>query len=286
MQPTYLQPLTELGLTGLEAEAYGYLLQHAPATGYGVAKGLGKPTANTYKALESLYGRGALILEDSANREFRPVSPGELLDALERRFQERKKRASAELRRLKGVEADDRVYRLQTPEQVLERLRQMLSRCEQVAVLDLFSWAVEHLKDDVEAAASRGLAVAVKVNEPCPMKDAQVVVHPHAQRVARRWPGQWANAVIDGHQHLLALLSSDGTRVVQAIWSGSAFLSLVYHIALVFELQAAALERDLNEGASRDELVATFKSYDRLKAMDAPGYRTLMQILGADRDGR
>jgi len=282
MQPAYLQALTELGLTGLEAEAYGYLLEHSPATGYAVAKGLGKPTANTYKALASLYGKGALIREESANREFRPVSPGELLGALERRFQERKRRASSELRRVKESEADDRVYRLETPEQVLERLRQMLSRCRKVAVLDLFSWAVEHLKDDLEAAAARGLKVAVKVYEPCSLRGVHVVAHPRPERVARRWPGQWANAVIDGHEYLLALLSHDGARVHQAIWSGSAFLSLVYHLGLVSELQVDDLERNIKDGASREDLVAILERYDRLKVIDMPGYRMLRQVLGKE----
>ncbi len=283
MQPLYLQPLIELGLTGLEAQAYGYLLEHAPATGYRVAMGLGKPTANTYKALQSLHDKGALILEDSEKREFRPVSPRELLDALERRFKERKKRAGAELRMVKQPEADDRVYRLQTPEQILERLRQMLSQCRRVAVLDLFSWAVDHLKDDLEAAAGRGLDVLAKVYEPCSMEGVRVVISGRANQTLRRWPGQWANAVIDGHEHVLALLSRDGTRVHQAIWSGSAFLSLVYHVSLVSEMQVDDLEKHVRDGAGREDLLATLESYDRLKAIDMPGYGTLSQILGTGR---
>ena len=84
----HIDSLRELGLTGLEAEAYAWLLTASPATGYGVAKGLGKPTANTYKALESLREKGAVVTDDDETRSYRAVPPPELLAALERRFLE------------------------------------------------------------------------------------------------------------------------------------------------------------------------------------------------------
>ena len=93
MQEIDLQPLVDLGLTKLEAEIYTYLLGNSPSTGYGIAKGIGKPAANTYKALESLHNKGAILIDDSETRLCRSVPPDELFDSIERRFTNTKARA-------------------------------------------------------------------------------------------------------------------------------------------------------------------------------------------------
>jgi hypothetical protein len=49
-----VQALQDPGFTGLEAQVYVFLLRHAPATGYRISHAIGKPTANTYKALAEL----------------------------------------------------------------------------------------------------------------------------------------------------------------------------------------------------------------------------------------
>jgi sugar-specific transcriptional regulator TrmB len=53
-----IHTLMEFSFSGLEAEIYTFLLRDSPATGYRVAQALGKPVANTYKAIESLQNKG------------------------------------------------------------------------------------------------------------------------------------------------------------------------------------------------------------------------------------
>jgi sugar-specific transcriptional regulator TrmB len=277
MQNTDLQTLTDIGLTSLEAHAYVYLLQNAPATAYGVARGIGKPTANTYRAIESLYRRGAPVLEESRQREYRAVTPPELLGAMERQFNEKRDRAAAGLRGIPEIHRDDRVYRLQTPDQVLERMRQMLAGSRHTAVLDLFPWAVAELREAIGTASARGLAVAVKVYEPYELPGALVVLEPGAARVRGRWPGQWINGVVDGQEHLLAWLSEEGRHVEQAVWSGSPFLSWVYHSALVAELRCAAVERVLGQGSDVAAVRSALTAFDAFTSEGIPGYRAVLE---------
>ena len=56
------QSLMALGFTGLEAEIYAFLLGQSSVTGYRVAQALGKPAANTYKAIESLERKEAVLI--------------------------------------------------------------------------------------------------------------------------------------------------------------------------------------------------------------------------------
>ena len=281
----FLETLSEMGLTISEATAYVYLLEHAPLTAYGVAKGIGKPTANTYKTVESLYKKGALILEETGKRKFRAVKPEELLGALERRFQRRKKLVAEGLSRLKGPDQDDSVYRLQTPEQVLERIKDMLSRCTQVVLLDLFPWSAEKLQKSIEKAAARGVSVVAKLYSPLPLKGVTTVLEPRPSHIAERWSGQWANVVIDAAEHLLALLHEDGKGVHQAIWSKSRFLSWLYHGGLVSELQVTAVEQALAKGLEGRQIIEILQEFKELLTEKTSGFRELRSRIQGKRPG-
>lgn len=141
-----VRALVELGLTGLKAEIYTALVQHPPLTGYRLAQVLGKPAANVYKAIESLQAKGAIIVDEGANRVCHAVPAEELPGALERGFRERRERAAVALTELQRVPADDRVYQLRSREQVMERWRRMLARAERVALLDAFPAPLEALR--------------------------------------------------------------------------------------------------------------------------------------------
>jgi len=278
-----LAPLVELGLTELESEIYAYLIENSPATGYRTARVLGKPTANTYKALASLSEKGAIQAEDGQKRLYRAVPADELLADMERRFKGLKEQAAASLSKLKPSPDDERVYHLHTPGQVFERFRQMLSRCEEVALLDLFPGPATELKSDIEAAVLRGRAVAVKLYEPCDIPGAEVVVDPAGVETLSRWPGRWANGVIDGREHLLSLLSADGQRVHQAVWSSNVYSSWAYHSGLAFELIHPAMIQELNKSDRTPEFKYLFDRWADLRKINAPGYRILMDRFGDDR---
>lgn len=281
-----VRALVELGFTGLEAEVYTTLARHPPTTGYRVAQLLGKPAANVYKAIESLQAKGAVIVDEGANRVCHAVPAAEMLGLLERGFRGSRERAAAALAEMRGTGGDDRVYQLRSREQVLERCRRMLARAEQVALLDAFPLPLEEVRAEVEAAAARGVSVAVKAYEPVTLKGAEVFVHPEGRAVIARWPGQWANVVVDGREHLLALLTRDGQAVHQAVWSESPYLSWVYHSAVAGELILAGLEKRIAEGATASELRASRRRYRRIIAPDAPGFQILVGRFGGGQDDR
>lgn len=276
-----VRALVDLGFTGLEAEVYTALAQHPPMTGYRVAQVLGKPAANVYKAIESLQAKGAVIVDEGASRVCHAVPAAELLGLLERGFRASRERAFAALAELESVPADDRVYQLRSREQVMERCRRMLERAERVALLDVFPAPLEELRPEAEAAAARGVTVGVKAYEPTALREAEVFVHPEGRGVIRRWPGQWVNVVVDGREHLLALLTRDGAGVHQAVWSESPYLSWVYHSAVAGELVLAEVERRIAEGASAEELRRTRERYRRIVAQDAPGFEQLVRRFDA-----
>ena len=279
-----IQPLIDLGLTALESDIYAYLLENSPATGYRVAKAIGKPTANTYKAIQSLQDKGAVIAEDGTSRLCRAVPMEEFLDGLERRFFKVKSEAERELARLRPAPADERFYYLQTPDQVFERFRQMLDKCEHIALFDLFPLGLDELRPDIERAVSRGIHVAVKAYRPCKVKGAEIVIAPKGEENMSRWPGQWANGVVDGKDHLLAYLSRDGKSVVQAVWSTNTYTSWIYHSGLMFELLHGVLSEEMAKVGRRATLPRRYRRLEAMKGEEAPGYRMLLERFGDKED--
>jgi sugar-specific transcriptional regulator TrmB len=277
------ESLTAFGFTDLEADIYVFLLGESPATGYRVAQALGKPVANTYKAMQTLQAKGAVVAEDGDGRLCRAVPAAELLAQLERRFQEQHHRATQALAHLKDSSEDHRVYQLRTPAQVLERCRRMLVDCREVAILDAFPRTLAELGAAVAEAAARGVTVAVQAYGPAQVAGAEVTVRPDGEAVVRRWPGQWLNLVTDGQEHVLAFLTEDLQAVHQAVWSRSAYLSWVYHSAVAAEVVLGELACLIEEGASASALRRALRRFPALCKSDLPGYQELIHRFGGTR---
>jgi sugar-specific transcriptional regulator TrmB len=198
--------LTALGFSELEALAYLFLLRGSPATGYRVARGVGRTAANIYNTLESLEARGAVMLEQGEPKVYRAVPPDELLGAMEASFATRRAQADLALKSLEARSSDERVYRLSTPEQVFERCRTVLRTAVHVVLLDAFPGPLQVLLPELQAAADRGVRVAVQAYQPVLLPGVEVVLSYQSDAVRSRWAGEWINVVGDALVQVQALL--------------------------------------------------------------------------------
>lgn len=269
-------PLAALGFTELEARVYTYLVQHPQATAYRVAQDLGKAVANTYKAVESLQQRGAVIVDETGeSRLCRAVPPAQLLGALRRTFEREHTAAQRALASLLPVEQVGGIFTLSSVEQVYERCARMLESAEEIVLLDAFPAVVERLAPAVEAAAARGLIVAAQVYARVELRGVETVHTGDSRRTLERWPGQWLCLIIDGAEYLFAYLDREGQAVHQAIWSDSAFLAWIQHSYLSSALGAGVLEQLLREKASPQAIDAALVRTERWSSVEARGFRYL-----------
>lgn len=206
-QQDSVQALTSLGFTGLEAEVYAFLLQESPATGYRVAQAIGKPVAGTYKAIESLQAKGALVVAaDGKNRLCRAVPWRELLDEIEQSFQDTCQQAEQALSRLRGSSDDDRVYEMETRSQVVQRCRQMLESARELVLADLYPSLARPLRDSLESAALRGVEVILKIYQPIDIPGTRQILRKSGSEIYGRMPGDVVSLSVDGREHVLAFL--------------------------------------------------------------------------------
>jgi sugar-specific transcriptional regulator TrmB len=270
-----IRALQSLGFSELEAAIYTFLLQNPPTTGYRIAHQLNKPTANTYKGISALQARGAIIVDDSQSRLCRAVPPAELVGQMQRALRHRCDVAIKELAKLEAPPEDERIYRLSTWDQVIERTRQMLLRAQQAVLISAFPHPLEEIKRDLEDAANRGIGVLLKIYQPTEVKGADTVLSQEADFLMENLPGQELSLAVDAEEYLQASLTHEGNGVIQAIWSGSAFLSFNYYNGLYSEWLLTKLTAQMKHSPSQETLEATLlRSYP---LMGTPGYRKLVQ---------
>lgn len=220
------QILTPFGFTSLESEIYTFLLRESPATGYRVAQAIGKAAANTYKAIESLQQKGAVLVEEGANRSCRAVPSDELLARLTRDFEWRRAEAELHLANISNPNSDDRVYTLRSRAQIIERARHMLGNAQSVALIACSAHSAHPLLDAFASCSRRGVDLSIISPERL---DVAAVQRTKANLLDE------IRLVFDGSEYLCALFKHGKEDAVQAIWTSSPYLAICAHRGLAAE---------------------------------------------------
>ena len=230
-----IEILLELGLNRLEAEVYLFLLTNEPSTAYRIGKGLNKPTANVYKAIESLAIKGAVLVEDNKNRVCKAVSVNEFLNQYEKSIVAKTADARLELNQLEVQSPDERSYSLESVSLVFERFEQMMERCTTIAVIDAFPLTLERVVHSIEKAIARGISVYIESYQPISIPGADIANVTVGKQTLQHWQSQQLNLVIDGEEHLIALMDNKLKKVKQAVWSSNTYVSCMLHAGFLRE---------------------------------------------------
>lgn len=247
--------LTGIGFSGLEASVYLALLREPGATGYRVAQLTGKPAPNTYKALDSLQAKGAVLLDDSTgSRSYTALPVGEYLDGMKRGLDSRKQEIEQALASVAAPTAQAGLFKLTSVEQVYERARGLLASCRDVALVDAFPGPLEELRPDLRRAARRGVSVFVKTYAPTEIPGCDMAQPRKAEGVVLdTWNGDWMNIVTDCTECVLAFLKPAGSGVNEAVWVRNAYLGFIVYNGMLNELM---LTRMAQAFVPRDEIGA------------------------------
>lgn len=285
MKQQHLVALTEIGLSRLEAEVYSFLAGSIPRTAYRVAKEIGRPTANVYKAVEALARLGGVVIQEGDNRECRAVPIKEFLHHLRKDFARRAKQVEQALASKSRPYQDERVYQIQSVPLAFERSCTMLERCRTIAVIDAFPRPLERIRPAIEKAVSRGIDVHVEAYEPINIPGAHVVVTDLGVDIPEFWGSQQMNVVVDGQELLAALMNNELTQIHQAIWSRGLYLACLIHAGLLHEQTITRLLAVKNQPQALRKLRSILKSCRFFHNSDVPGQRALHRLFIAPENG-
>lgn len=256
MEKEAIQKLRNIGLNQLEAEVYLLLLGEQSLTAYKIAKLLKKPSANIYKAVEVLLGKGAVIGEEGSKKLYRAIAPEEFLAMQERAFTVKAKEAAEALSNIQTKGEEEKTYSLDSVDLALEKTKRMIEQASVVVVVDAFPLALESVLPSLNDAVQRGIKVIVQSYSEIEISGAEVFVTQNYDQVLSYWESEQLNIVVDGRECLVGLFDRSLTKVFHATWSTNVYLSCILHAGRLCE-------------QTIHKLLAVPDSEDKLAAMES-----------------
>jgi sugar-specific transcriptional regulator TrmB len=270
--------LMEIGFNRLEADVYIHLITHPPSTAYKIGKQINKPTANVYKAIESLAQKGAVIVEDNKNKLCNAVGPNEFFNHYEKSILDKSNTAKALLNSLENETEEQTSYAIDSVPLVFERFRSMMRRCKTIAVIDAFPKALNEVVDCIEDAAKRGIDIQVETYQPITIKGANTVCTTIGEQAIGHWNSQQLNLVIDGEEHLIALMDNDLKKVKQAVWSNSTYISCILHAGMLREQTVLKIMKEIDNPEFESVTKQVLENQKFFFNTNVPGFNKLQKL--------
>jgi len=277
MDKRSLELLTGLGFNQLEAEVYLHLLTQPPSTAYKIGKQINKPTANVYKAIDSLSEKGAILVEDNKNKQCRAVKPGEFIAQYEATVLEKTSEIGRLLHTMDYQPFDENSYTMRSAPQVFEKFRTMMRKCDRIAVVDAFPDALQKVADCIKEAVNRGVEVYIEAYSPVEIGGAHVSCSEVGPKALSHWKSQQLNLVIDGEEHLIALLSSDLKKVKQATWSNNLYMSCILHAGCLREQSLVQIMNSVGQPGFEKAVMEILEKQQFFFNSEIPGFNKLFK---------
>jgi len=268
--------LTEIGFNKLEADVYLYLLTHKPATAYKIGKEINKPTANVYKAIDSLKTKGAVLVELNNNKLCSAISPDEFLNHYEKNIFEKTQKLKTELKNLTPQTEDMLTYSIDSVSLVFERFKNMMNRCKSIAVVDAFPKALAKVKPVIEKHATRNIDIHIESYEYIDIKNVDITEAMVGKQALKHWQSQQLNLVIDGKEYLLALFDNDLKKIIQATWSNNNYVACILHAGMLKEQTVLKIMKSVETDNSIDKIKEILNAQKFFYNTEVPGAAKLI----------
>ncbi len=238
--------LADIGLSRFEGEVYLALLKNPNQTGYKIANILGKALPNTYKALNALEKKGAIVSSKTTkSKQYSALPIEEYMDRLENKF---KKQRQTIVESFKDVGADveeEGIYRIEDIDQIASKATRMIENARSQIVVDAYPDPLGKIKGLLEDAANRGVRVFVHAYEPIEIKGAEVNWYPKKEGQLELFPWSWLNLVTDASESLLSYLDAESKKVFHAFWSRNPYLGNYIHNGTMHEFMLESIRNML-----------------------------------------
>jgi biotin operon repressor len=286
--------LERLGLTPLEAAVYEFLTREPASTGYRIAQALGKSVGMIYKAVEALEEKGAaMAADDGDSRVLRAVPVADFLGRVRRGFDEACAAAERAVTDAPDQVPDDRLYRLASREQAIQRAIAMLGDATRFAIVNATPDPAGELLGAMREATERGVRVAHKAFAPTAgaelalgsagegsagVRGIDVRLDPRGAGAVRTAPGEWLLATVDGRDLLAALFEHETGRLHAGYWTQNPLLAWAMFSGLSSDVAMADVRGALAAGATAEEIRTRLKALEAYNAPDSAGKLTLLDV--------
>ena len=273
--------LVELGLSGLEARIYLSLLKNSRRTGYQVAKELGEPVANTYKAMESLRKEGLALAEASAKvKAYSALPIGLYLDQRELQFSRKRRVLEDSLKSLVPAPTGEGYYTVENTDQLYTLASSLIAAAKEAIAVDATLLPLEQIQGDLQRAARKGRNVLIKSYTAVKIPGCAVV---HSEQMASslsELPFQLLHLVVPGEGYIIALTDIDNSRLFSGIYVRNLFLSILAYNGFTMEFLVTRAFEMLHRGRSGSEVLKEWNRLLKIAASRTSAWGELIKSLG------
>ena len=211
--------LGDLGFTEYEAKVYLALVRESPLTGYAVARASGVPRSKVYEVLGGMSGRGEVLVSHGEPVRYAPLPPPELIASRRRQAEDALSAAAEGLERhARGSGGSDLIWDITGRGEVLGRLREVIGRSERKVLLQVWQEDAPEVREELAAAAGRGVEVVVVAYGEPDYPFATVYLHePGPEQITFEYGGRWMILSIDARELVAGIVSLGGES--RAAWS-------------------------------------------------------------------
>ncbi len=249
--------LRETGLSELEAKAYIWLLENKRNTGYKISAEIGKPVANTYKALKSLEGKGAVISDNSTSKTiFEAVPAQEFLSKIESEFNRQRERIISEVGKLKVTESSTGIYELQSLELTYEKAISMIEGAKHQLLIDCFPIPLEVLEPHLRKKSEEDIMITLKNYCDKRFENVRQINAIYAERILNELHGHWMIMVRDASEALIALIDHNGRDLLHSIWIKDPYISIVLYSGMLNEMNLSEINQCIFSEKAPEDIIA------------------------------
>jgi sugar-specific transcriptional regulator TrmB len=245
--------LNHLGFTEYEAKAYLALLQQSPLTGYAIARVSGVPRSKIYEVLGSLVDRGDVLVSYGEPIQYAPRPPKELIETRRQTVEKQLAEAEKGLKEFTDQKTPtDLIWDIRGRAEIFYRVREVIGRAKGQLLAEIWEEDVVEIRDVLEAAAQRGVAISIVAYGHPDLPFARVYSHePGAAEIAEEFGGRWVIVSIDGREIVAGIVSMG--KDSRAAWSAHLGIAMPITEQIKHDIYIAIL---LNR--HRDILEASF----------------------------
>ncbi len=259
--------LAEMGLSNLEATVYIWLLAHKRSTGYNIAMQIGKPVANTYKALKSLKRKGAVISDSTSNKLIYDTVPiDQFLNSIQLDFDRKRNRIIQEVEKLDVQQEPVGIYELQSSELVYEKAITMIENAKYSLIIDAFPTPLKILTPHILSHNKQGLDIFLKHYADENIPGVRQIPKTESDIVLDELLGQWLIIIKDANETLIAFFDRSGEEMIHCVWIQDAFISLVQFSGSILECALSEIMKAVYEveGTTIEDIKKIIKSYQKI----------------------
>lgn len=257
----------ETGLTELEAKIYLILLKENKVTGYQVAKALGKPSPNIYKALNNLVKKGAAREDNSNhNKYFSAVPVKEYITQLQEGLEFEKNKLESSKKTLELVlsqsstkTTDEGIYKLKTLPQVISKTKEMINKASQQIIITSVDSIISNFAAELKSASANGISILVQGNKKHLIENINWVnTHNDLANLSH----DLLNIAVDGKESLFCIINKAQNEVMDSYWVNNRYLSIFSINSLLDEcLVSSILDKLFFQKATSFNSLEDFKTW-------------------------